>query len=417
VEVRFLWSTALKDLRRHRRNPVEFLLWIGIPIVIGVVIIMAAGGRGGPEPQAHLLIADHDDSFLSHMLVGALSQEAAGGLIRAEAVTEEKGRQRLQAGKASALLIIPDLFSEQVLREEPTTLRLLTNPSQRILPGIVEESLSILVDGSFYLHRLLGDDLRSLADGPPAGLNTFADGFIAAFSVRVNHIIDRLSRYLDPLVIELDEAGPPEGEEDFGFSSFALYFMPGILLMGLLFMAQGMGDEFWHERNQRTLRRVAVSPQGIAAFLGGKLLAGAALVFLVCFVGLCIGYAYFGLSVWTFPLAVSWATCAGVMLMSLMLQVQLRVASQRAGNILTMVLIFPLMMVGGSFFPFEAMPDWMAAVGRWTPNGWALMRLREILESQVDIPSLLSGFGVMLAVIAVLFLLSARRLRSGFVQG
>ena len=29
---------------------------------------------------------------------------------------------------------------------------------------------------------------------------------------------------------------------------------------------------------------------------------------------------------------------------------------------------------GGSFFPFETMPDWMASFGQLTPNGWALVQ-------------------------------------------
>jgi hypothetical protein len=37
--------------------------------------------------------------------------------------------------------------------------------------------------------------------------------------------------------------------------------------------------------------------------------------------------------------------------------------------------LFPLLMAGGSFFPFEALPDWIAAIGRRTPNGFVADRL------------------------------------------
>ena len=36
-------------------------------------------------------------------------------------------------------------------------------------------------------------------------------------------------------------------------------------------------------------------------------------------------------------------------------------------------------MIGGSFFPFEAMPDWMVRIGKLTPNGWALGHIKDIL--------------------------------------
>jgi ABC-type multidrug transport system permease subunit len=413
----FLWNTVLKDLRRHRRNPTEFLLWIGIPLLIGALIIMAAGGKGGPEPLAHLLVTDEDQSFLSGFLVGGLSQDALGDVIRAETVTQQEGRTRMAKGQASALLIIPAGFGQAVLREQPVTLQLLTNPAQRVLPGIIEESLGMLSEGVFYLQRLIGDDLRAFADGPPAGRNTFSDPLIAGFSVRINHIIDRISSYLDPLVIQLETIETAEAETDFGFSEFALYFMPGILFMGLLFMSQGLGDDLWKERDQRTLRRVVVSPQRVTAFLAGKLIAGACLMCVVCLAGLCAGYLYFGLNALSFPLALAWATFSGVMFLLLLLQIQLWAASQRAGNIITLTVIFPLMMVGGSFFPFSAMPDWMATVGRHTPNGWALQQLQDILLLRIDLLVIARGFLVLLAVIALLFLLSARRLQRGFAQG
>ena len=56
-------------------------------------------------------------------------------------------------------------FSDAVLREQPTTLLLLTNPAQRILPRIVEEGLAIVADGTFYVHRVLGPELREIVRG------------------------------------------------------------------------------------------------------------------------------------------------------------------------------------------------------------------------------------------------------------
>jgi ABC-type multidrug transport system permease subunit len=412
----FLWFTALKDVRRHRRNPVEFLIWIGVPLLLGGLIVMATGGKSGPSPQVHLLVADEDDSFISGFLVGALSQEELGGLIRAEEVDQESGREMMDGGKASALLVIPEGFGEAVLTEEPTTLQLWTNPSQRILPGIIEESLSILVDGTFYLQQLLGDQLHVIAEGPPPDLDTFTDTFIAGFSVRINHIIGQFVAYLDPLVIQLEKVVLDDEEEE-EQPSYAIYFVPGFLLMSLLFMSQGLGNDLWQERDQRTLRRIVVSPQSVMAFLAGKVVAGTAMMSVVCMVGLSIGYAFFALSPLTLPLAVAWATCTGAMLMALMMLIQLFARSQQAGNILTMILIFPLMMVGGSFFPFEAMPELWAAIGQYTPNGWALQQLKRIILRDFAMGEVAVGFLAMAAVITVLFFIGARRLRGGFAQG
>jgi ABC-type multidrug transport system permease subunit len=71
-------------------------------------------------------------------------------------------------------------------------------------------------------------------------------------------------------------------------------------------------------------------------------------------------------------------------------------------------------MIGGSFFPFEAMPPWMAAIGAWTPNGLALLRLKALLFGEL-VPGALAmaalGIG---APAAVAFLWSTRQLRRRF---
>jgi hypothetical protein len=60
------------------------------------------------------------------------------------------------------------------------------------------------------------------------------------------------------------------------------------------------------------------------------------------------------------------------------------------------------------------MPAWMAAVGRWTPNGLGVVRLKEILFGTPSAGVLLlsaAGIGV---PAALAFLGAARRLRGTF---
>ena len=409
----FVWLTARKDWRRIWRNPAQVLIWFGVPLLIGAMIITAFGGRGGPRPQAHVLIADEDGSVLSNFLVGALSQEASGSIIRAEGVEAEEGRKRMRMGGATALLVIPEGFGMAVMREDSTTLTLLLNNAQQFLPEIVEESLTLFADGTFYLQRLVGAELRLIADAMDAGMDSPPDAFVATFAVRINSIVRQVRDHLDPPVIELAVTDPGERGEESG-PSFGMLFVPGILFMSLMFMAQGMGDEIWLERKEQTLRRVMTTPRHVAGFLAGKLLAGTVMMGLVSIVGLSAGYLYFRLPAWTLPLAVVWSTLAGLMLTVMMTAIQLFARSQRAGNILTFILIWPLIMMGGSFFPIEALPSWMASIGRLTPNGWALTLLKEILMRDFELLDVGAGFLILLAVIAALFLVGVGRLRGGF---
>ena len=410
-------NNAQKDLQRALRDPVGLLVWMGIPLVIGSLIALAFGGTDGPAPQAHVLVVDQDESFLSNLLLSALTQAGGSdGLIQTEQVELEEGQRRIDDGDGSALLVIPEGFGEAVLAEAPTTLRLTTNPAQTILPGIVEETLSILTDATFYLHRVLGDEIEELTAGPPDGGNVFDDAEIALISVSINQAITRLDPYLFPPVLEL--ATSVDETEDWGeATNIAVLFLPGIMLISLLFMAQGLSEDVWQERQQGTLRRAVSTPEGILPLLGGKLLSGGVIILSITIVILTLGTAYLGLSFLNLPLAVLWTTFSGTVFLIGMILLQLYASSQRAGSILASSLVFPLLMIGGSFFPSEVMPAWMARVGAWTPNGMALELLKDILLERQDLQVLVATFFAMLAVGGVLFGLSARRLSRTFAAG
>lgn len=414
--MRFLLETARKDWQRQRRDLAGFGIWLGLPLVIGAMMWLVSGGKEGPKPQAHVLVADEDSSFTSRLLLGAL--ESAGGLVQVERSTREDGRARIDKGKGTALLVLPAGFGDAVLRETPMTLELVTNPAQRILPAIVEEELRILSEGIFYAHRLIGDDLRKMAEGPPPGEDVMPETWIADFSVRVNRLVERLRGALSPRLINLEtvaveeESEAPKEKEP----SFAEVFIPGLLVMSLLFAARGLAADLWQEREERTLRRVVVSPQSVVQFLGGKVLFGASLMLAIATLAILIAALWIGLAWTRLPIAILWATFAGVVILCLMLLLQLLSPSQRAGEVFTLALTFPLIMIGGSFFPFEAMPAWMVAVGSKTPNGWAVLELKRIFFGTIDPAALASAFAALAAMAVVLFAAGAWRLRASFAR-
>ena len=414
----FALVTLRKDWQRMRRNPTELLLWLGIPLAIGSLIILASGGREGPQPSAHVMIVDQDDTFLSGLLLGALAQ-GGQGLMQGESVTEDEGRQRIFDGDATALLIIPAGFTEAVLLEEPSTLQLVLNPAERILPGIVEESLHILVDATFYAHRLIGEDLRAFANGPAAGANTFPDTQIAEFSVKINRLVNDLQVYLSPMIIQLESSLVEEKKQDGGKPqpSIAMLFMPSILYMSLLFMCSGLAEDLWKERDQKTLRRVMSTPQSVAAFLFGKLLWGMVLMLGVSTLALTIGFLYFGMNLRVLPLGLLWTVFSGSLLLLLMMVLQIHASNKRSADVLAMSVLFPLMMLGGNFFPLEVMPDWMAAIGRFTPNGWSMQQLKNILMDTVQPQELALAFVGIAVFWFLLFFINVRRIRGGFVRG
>jgi ABC-type multidrug transport system permease subunit len=387
--LRFLFASAWKDLRRRLADPLALGIWIGLPLLLGVLISLA-NGSGDAVPTARVMLVNEDDSDVSEMIVGALT---SGGrseqvVIEFEEVDRATGEERIGDGDATALLILPSGFADGLLEDQPVTLTLITNPAETILPDIVVEGLEIVREGAFYAQRVLGEPLRTIAAGPGPGQDFFESAAVATLAVQINDRIVAASRLLDPPIIELDlDAGADgapnaDGDADNGIVSvfeLASFLLPGMLLMSLLFIAQGMSDDVWTEKENGTLRRAFRAPASLAVFVGGKLVAALVLIACVSAIALFASAFYFKLDFARLPLAIVWCAFTGAGLFCLFLLLGMFATSRRTANLVTMMVLFPLMMMGGSFFPLEMLPPWMGTAGAWTPNGLALVQLREIV--------------------------------------
>ena len=399
--MRFVRTCVIKDLRRLRRDPVMLLVWVGIPVFIAV-LLTAVFGHGGTTPQGRLLVADQDGSFLSGALTGGFSREPLSKMVLVEKVPLAEGRRRIDRGGASALLIIPEGFGAAFLRRQPFQIQLITNPAQRIMPGIIQETLGMMLEAGHYLQSLAGDQLDAFTKGSPS------DQAVVA----INRLFTSLRAYLDPLLIQLDTQVVQEKTEPVNFGAI---FFPSLLFMTMLFLSGGLGGELWKERAQGTLRRLAVTPGRIGAFLAGKVISAAVVFCAVSSAGLLAGAWLVDVPVHNAPLAVLWAMASGAALFLLLLLVLLSASSQRAASVLSNLAIFPLAMLGGSFFPFEVMPESFARIGRFTPNGWALIRFKAILGGSISPAGLAVAFTALAIAGGLLFLLAARRLRRAFL--
>lgn len=400
----FVLLAAAKDVRRRLADPAALVVWIGIPLALTGLMNLVSGG-GETTPRATVLLADEDGTPLSFLL-----GRAAGGnsLIDLQAVAADEGRRRIDAGDATALLVVPRGFQQAVIGDAAAELLLVTNPAEQILPGIVQEALEILVEGVFYAQRLFAPVLRRLAEAAPAGPPTDAD--VAAISVEVNQQIARLQGVLVPPAITLDVV-TSDPQSSGPALNFGQLFLPGMLFMSFLFIASGMSVDVWEEERLGTLRRLLTTPQSEYRLLAGKLVAGVAMMSAIAIVALLASVALFDIPWRRIPGAIAWSAFAGAALLSLMTLLQTLASSHRMAEMLSSTVVFPLMMIGGSFFPFEAMPGWMAAAGRWTPNGLSVVRLKDLLYGDPSATTLVISAAAIGLPAAAAFLLAGRRLR------
>ena len=385
-----------------RRDPLALATSLGIPLVLVVIITLVFSG-GQATPQGRLLMADEDGTPLSQALTAAFSREPLAKMIVIETTNQENGRRRMDRGDASALLIVPKGFQDAFVQSRPIQLRLVTNPAQQILPNIIQETLSMVVDGGFYFQRLGGLPLRALASGLRP-----SDDMVAQVSVAFSRLGRSLAKYFNPPLIGLELNVTAEKAEN---QNVAGIFLPTMLFMGLLFIGNTHALDIWKEQLWGTLRRLASTPASLAAFLGGRLISLALILCAVALVGVG-GMRWFAhVPVASVPLATLWLVLSGSAFYLLLVVIAVHASGQRAASVIGNLVVFPLALLGGSFFPFEMMPDWMASIGRFTPNGWAITEFKALVAGSAHATDFVIGAASMTAAGSLLFLLTLRRIR------
>jgi ABC-type multidrug transport system permease subunit len=187
-----------------------------------------------------------------------------------------------------------------------------------------------------------------------------------------------------------------------------------MVFMAVLFISQGMADDVWDEKTQGTLRRAVSLPHSLTLFLGGKLVATSLVMAAVALMALAVATLFFGVPVGRVPLAFAWCVFTGTAIYCFFQLLQFAGSTRTGASMVSTMVVFPAMMLGGSFFPFEIMPRWMAAVGRWLPNGQGVARLKDLLTGTAE-PRALAIATLAIAVpAAIAFLLSARLLGGRF---
>jgi ABC-type multidrug transport system permease subunit len=405
-------ATVKKDVLERLREPATLALWLGIPVLIGLLMSLGMGGANGPKPRAPLYVVDHDDTFVSQALGKAFEQGPFGELFAVSHPSEDEARAKLESDEGSALVVIQKGFAKALFDDQPTEIVLVKNPAQRILPGIVEETLALLPEAVFHLNQLIDPKLRALFD--EIGDDGPSEAQVVAISLAIRSEIARIDDYLFPPVIELEreEAQPSAGSS----FSFGTAFFPSVLFMSLVFLAHGFAEDLWKEKRQGTLRRVVATPHSLRAFLAGKLVGALAFTTPIAACGLVLGWAVYDLQPARLPLALVWLVLAMALFWCLFAIVQVTSSSERGANVTGNVILFPFLMLGGTFFPFEVMPGWMQTVGRWTPNGWALTEFRALTDGTTSVAHGAAVFGALAVAVVLVFTFAAERLARRFVR-
>ena len=403
-----------RDLNRYRRNPVRTALLFAMPLVMAAIFALVFGG-GVEEISIKILLWDEDDSLLSTLAAGAGGSNDSEQQLEIVPVGDD-GIAMMDRGEASVLVHIPVGFTGDFLAGVPTTIEVVKNPSERFLPQVVEEGVGIGAAALSAASRVFRPELEQIksftdAEGFPADLA------VGSLGSDINSRLRGMAGVLFPPLIALETVTVTADEEDelddVGILSF---FLPGLAVMGVLFLAQSATRDILRDRESGLLRHLLTAPVSAADYLLGKclsVLCVTAVGFaLMIGVGTALGVAW-GPPVATVLLIVATALAASGTLMLIMSLV----GSERQGDTVTTIVIIVWSMLGGAFLPLDQMPAFLRPLSATTLVYWSTDAFNTLVlrgGGLADIaPNLgvLFGAGALLLVAGVVVL--GRRIRRG----
>lgn len=204
--------------------------------------------------------------------------------------------------------------------------------------------------------------------------------------------------------------------------SYLEYFFPGTLVLVVLFAAIFSTISVIEDRNQGFLQGVLAAPVSRASIVGGKVLGGATLAWLQGAAFLLLAPLSGIRLTWASGLAAA-AVLAGLAfsLTAIGFACAWRVDSVQGFHAVMNLLLVPMWLLSGAFFPLTGAPAWLEALMRANPLTYGVALLRyafygasEPLRGGLPGPGL--SLGVILAVAALAFVASVRVIRGGRVE-
>ncbi len=410
---------VVRDLKRMVRNPVRTALLFALPLMLAGIFALVFGRGATEEITIRVLVYDEDQGLISRLLGGAGASPDMDRRLDLVPVGAE-GFEIMERGEASALIHFPAGFTQSYLDGEPVVIPIVKNPAERFLPQVVEEGGRIGAEVLSQGSRVFRTELATI--GSMTTNSTFpSDLAVGSVASGVNHKLESLERWVFPPVINLETTTvTPEitNEGEGGGTSILGFFLPGLSMMGILFLAQSATRDILHDRESGLVKHLLTAPVSPADYIFGKCLS----VLVVSTLG------FFFLVVFGIAVGVDWGpaatTVALVLAASLaasgaLILISSLVGTERQADALSTIVIMVWCLIGGAFVPISQFPDFLRPLAKTTPVFWAVDGFQEAMQQGADIAAVstnllvLGGAGVIFLVLGAAAL--RRRMAGGLI--
>jgi ABC-2 type transport system permease protein len=438
--MRTIWSLLRLTLTQLRHDRSALLSMTVLPIVLTILVGSMFGGSS--DSKLPVAFVDLDTSAYSRKVLALLAKEKSYTITKPKLAEAEKN---VADNKLAAVVVVPKGFGAAMestaapsgASADALTVEIIeSNDPVRTLAVVeVVRGITTRLSGDRLAARVALEQLGKAREallvpvGGPGSLSppvpasklppAVASSLAATFPyLRTDPPATEVLAFADKLW-----ADPPisvklvavKAAEERGQSILATGFNQsslGMTVWFVLMLVLGSAEELLEERENGTLPRLLTTPNPRSVLLGGKVAGVYSIGAVQAAILISVGALAFGVDWGSDPAAVllimATYTLAATGL-AIMVAAVVRTRSQAAG--LGPVLAVGLSMLGGCAWPLEIVPPFMKVVALFTPTGWAMHGLTNVVVRNQGIEAAIVPSLVLLGFSAVFFAIGLTRFR------
>jgi len=354
------------NLIRIIRKKSNILSMLIMPAIF--TIIMMLGGIGNPE-EPKLAVVDNDNTYLTQLFIDNL--EKSNEVLFFD---EEEARQALIDREIGYLIYIPANFTNDILLgNEP------------MLGGSKIQETSGAFSTSMFIESFM-NAVEKIAVASGGNEERFYLG------------IEEYLRAPFDIAVETFE---------FDYSRMAMVGGVGFLTLAMLSFSTSLINVLIDDKVKKTLHRLVAAPltlkrymfENIACFFS-VLLVQVTFVFAYLNIYLGIGGRSYFVNLYLLALVFALLSVAfGISIASL-------AKSVRHATTASQLIIMPLVLIGGAFWPTEIMPMFMQRLGYLSPVSWFMQAANKIGEGATFL-AVYREVGILILFTVVFFLIGS----------
>jgi ABC-2 type transport system permease protein len=335
----------------------------------------------------HVAVANQDAGFGgstvgSQTFLAVLNgiNNNTGMLVITNASSIDSIKDMVQKGDVEGGIVLPSNFTESILSGQQGTVIIVTDNSNPQISATIQAALTAVFRQMGTM--LAQQNVQTLNPQAVNASNSLA--IVQPYNIQTEGVVTGHSSYFD-------------------------FIAPGIMAMTVMMSVMtGLPAAISQEKEIGTLDGMMVAPINRLSIILGKVLAQTAR-------GLLQGAIILGLAVGLFGVTIHGSVLLvfGLLLLGVFSFVGLGIVltsfakDQETAMMLMMTLMFPMMFLGGVFFPIQQMPWYMQDISKVLPLTYASQALRKVMVLGAGIPDIttelavLIVFGVIMTAIAV----------------